>query len=267
MTERRTVIVEAAGARHRIAAFSREGRLAPILFLHGFGSTKEDFADAAWRPGLAAHGLIALDALGSGRSPAPADGSVTVDLIGETALALLDAEGVRQFHLVGHSMGALAGLLLAERCAGRLLSFVNIEGNLAPEDCFFSRQAAGRDIPDPACFLDELGAAAAEDGKAGAALWAAGLAGKVDPGTVVSLFASIVRHSDEGELLARFLALRCAKLFIYGEQGGGPAYLDALAEGGVALCPIAECGHFPMYSNPPAMWNAIERFVAGADTA
>jgi pimeloyl-ACP methyl ester carboxylesterase len=41
--------------------------------------------------------------------------------------------------LVGASMGGLVGLLYAERRSDQLVGFVNVEGNLAPEDCMFSR--------------------------------------------------------------------------------------------------------------------------------
>jgi len=34
----------------RVAASQRGGPLAPILLLHGFGSTKEDYADIARHP-------------------------------------------------------------------------------------------------------------------------------------------------------------------------------------------------------------------------
>jgi pimeloyl-ACP methyl ester carboxylesterase len=39
-----------------------------VLFLHGFGSTKEDYADFAHIPNLADGGFIAFDAPGFGRS-------------------------------------------------------------------------------------------------------------------------------------------------------------------------------------------------------
>lgn len=35
-----------------IAAIHRAGTLAPIVFLHGFGSTKEDYADIVQQPAL-----------------------------------------------------------------------------------------------------------------------------------------------------------------------------------------------------------------------
>ena len=53
MTAASTVMYERLDLRVRgvdlgIAASRRSGELAPIVFLHGFGSTKEDYVDIAY---------------------------------------------------------------------------------------------------------------------------------------------------------------------------------------------------------------------------
>jgi pimeloyl-ACP methyl ester carboxylesterase len=47
-----------------IAAARRDGDLAPILFLHGFGSTKEDCVDLGRRRVFAGRAFVAYDAPG-----------------------------------------------------------------------------------------------------------------------------------------------------------------------------------------------------------
>lgn len=42
-----------------------------------------------------------------GRSPLDAGAGVTIDDMARHALAIADAEGLEQFHVVGHSMGGL----------------------------------------------------------------------------------------------------------------------------------------------------------------
>ncbi len=69
---------------------------------------------------------------------------------------MLAALGVDRFHVVGHSMGGLTALLLADRDPARVVSFVDIEGNVAPEDCFLSRQVVSHPHSDPAGFLSEF---------------------------------------------------------------------------------------------------------------
>ena len=42
------------------------------------------------------------------------------------------------------------------------------------------------------------------------------------------------------------------------------SYLEHIEKNGVTLAEIPECGHFPMYANPPAMWRAIASFLQTA---
>lgn len=63
---------------------------------------------------------------------------------------------VDTFHLVGHSMGGLTALMLTQQNSKRVMSFVEIEGNIAPEDCFLSRQIISHDHADPHQFLLSL---------------------------------------------------------------------------------------------------------------
>ena len=62
------VPLEVEGVHLTIAALHREGELAPIVFLHGFGSSKEDYADIALRAEFAGHAFLAYDAPGCGDS-------------------------------------------------------------------------------------------------------------------------------------------------------------------------------------------------------
>jgi pimeloyl-ACP methyl ester carboxylesterase len=48
---------------------------------------------------------------------------------------------------------------------------------------------------------------------------------------------------------------------MYGAQNAGLSYLPHIQANGVRLAPIATCGHFPMYSNPQAMWQQIAAFI------
>jgi hypothetical protein len=53
-------------------------------------------------------------------------------------------------------MGGLTTLLLADQDPAKVASFANIEGNLAPEDCFLSRQIVSHSHPDLRIFFDEF---------------------------------------------------------------------------------------------------------------
>jgi pimeloyl-ACP methyl ester carboxylesterase len=51
-----------------VAAIHRAGELDPIVFLHGFGSTKEDYADIVRHTAFAGHPFLAYDAPTGDRS-------------------------------------------------------------------------------------------------------------------------------------------------------------------------------------------------------
>ena len=50
-------------------------------------------------------------------------------------------------------MGGLTALLLADQDPSRVASFIDIEGNVAPEGCFLSRQIISHPHPDPDDFF------------------------------------------------------------------------------------------------------------------
>jgi len=56
----------------------------------------------------------------------------------------------RPAFIVATSMGGLVAQLLFRRHGvSRLQGFINVEGNLAPEDCMFSRQVVKRHVRRP----------------------------------------------------------------------------------------------------------------------
>ena len=134
------VDLRVGGVGLTVAAAGRDGDLAPVVLLHGFGSTKEDYLDIACQRAFTGHPFLAYDAPGCGETFCENLPGISIPFLVKTAQALLDHAGIRRFHLVGHSMGGLTALMLAHQEPDRVLSFTDIEGNLAPEDCFLSRQ-------------------------------------------------------------------------------------------------------------------------------
>ncbi|HWQ09506.1 MAG TPA: alpha/beta hydrolase [Holophaga sp.] len=251
------------GVALEVAAISRTGTTAPIVFLHGFGSTKEDYADLVRQPGFAGRPFLAYDAPGCGGTDCADLSKLSIPFLMGTAEAVLAHAGIDRFHLVGHSMGGLTALLLAHRHPDRVLSFADIEGNLAPEDCFLSRQIVDHPREDPERFFEAFIARTREAPASSSALYAASLAHKVRARAVPGIFRSMVELSDHGDLMARFLGLPCPRMFMYGAENASLTYLPRLRAAGVRLAEIPGCGHFPMYANPPAMWQALEGFLAG----
>jgi pimeloyl-ACP methyl ester carboxylesterase len=248
------------GVGLRVATVGRGGELAPIVFLHGFGSTKEDYADIALRSAFAGRPFLAYDAPGCGETSCEGSLEVSIPFLVKTARAVLRHAGIGRFHLVGHSMGGLTALVLAHQDPGRVLSFVDIEGNIAPEDCFLSRQVLTHPSGDAESFFDDFIDRTRRSPFHSSALFAASLRHKVRPGAVPGIFESMVDLSDHGDLMAKFLSLPCPRMFMYGEQNSSLSYLTKLSANGVELAEIPYSAHWPMYSNPAAMWERIAEF-------
>lgn len=262
-----TMPLTVAGSSLSVSAIARQGPKTPILFLHGFGSTKEDYADIVRHAELDGHAFVAYDAPGCGETACADLEKIGIPFLVETAAAVAEHFGLARFHLVGHSMGGLTALLLASRFPKRVLSFTDIEGNLAPEDCFLSRQIDQYPADSATQFLDDFIERARHAPAYASALYAASLRHKVRADAVPGIFTSMVNLSDHGDLMEKFLALPFPRMFMYGEQNAGLSYLRPIARQGVELAAITACGHFPMYSNPVAMWQAIGDFIGRAEAA
>lgn len=260
-----TLPLTVGAARVEISGLHRGGTGTPLVFLHGFGSTKEDYADVVQQERLADRPVLAYDAPGCGASICADLGAVSVPFLVSVAEQVLAARQIDQFHLVGHSMGGLTALLLADSSPGRVASFTNIEGNVAPEDCFLSRQIVTQSHDDPDEFLVRFAERVAGSRFYGGALYASSLPHKVRAAAVRAIFESMVDLSDHGKLLDRFLQLPAPKVFMYGAQNNALSYLPAMARAGVELAEIEHCAHFPMYSNPTQMWARITDLVSRAD--
>ncbi len=158
-------------------------------------------------------------------------------------------------------MGGLTALLLAHHCPDRILSFTNIEGNIAPEDCFLSRQIVEHPGSNANDFFERFIERTFYTPAYSSPIYSASLKYKIRAVAVQGIFTSMVDLSDHGDLMNKFLNLPCPKMFMHGDQNKDLSYLNYIKSKGVRLSEISECGHFPMYSNPPMMWREIADFI------
>ena len=255
--------LEIEGTTLSVSSISRKGSEEPIVFLHGFGSTKEDYADIVRQVSLSGYPFLAYDAPSCGETSCSDLTKISIPFLVKTALAMLEQMRIERFHLVGHSMGGLTALMLADQQPERVLSFTDIEGNIAPEDCFLSRQIIDYPAENASEFFERFIERTLHSPAYSSPLYSASLKHKVRAEAVEGIFSSMVHLSDHGELMDKFLNLPCPKMFMYGEQNSHLSYLSDIQSKGVKLSEIPECGHFPMYSNPPKMWREIADFLNG----
>ncbi|CAL9104497.1 unnamed protein product [Musa textilis] len=134
-----------------------------VIFIHGFISSSAfwtetvfpEFSDAT----KSRHRMFAVDLLGFGRSPKPADSLYTlreqVDMIEKS---ILKRHNVRSFHVVAHSMGCIVALALAVEHPEAVESLALIappyfpvpEGEKAAQ--FVMRQVAPKKVWPPVMF-------------------------------------------------------------------------------------------------------------------
>jgi pimeloyl-ACP methyl ester carboxylesterase len=114
--------LERPGAR---LSYRISGRGRAVLLVQGVG-----MGGGAWQPQIEAlqhrFRLVAPDNRGvDGSEVAP--GTVTIEFLASDALAVMDAEGIEDFHLVGHSMGGLIAQEIALIAPQRVrsLAFLN----------------------------------------------------------------------------------------------------------------------------------------------
>ena len=257
----RSLNLSVDGVSLGISTVTGGGQLAPMVFLHGFGSTKEDYVDIAYQPAFADRPFLAYDAPGCGETSCEDLSKISIPFLVETARAVLEQSRIGRFHRVGHSMGGLTAVLLAHQEPARVLSFIDIEGNVAPEDCFLSRQVITHPSDDAESFFGGFIERSRGSPHYSSALYAANLRYKVRPGAVRGIFESMVHLSDHGDLMSKFQALPCPRMFMYGEENSAVSYLADLAAGDVELAEIPHSGHWPMYANPVAMWERIAAFI------
>jgi len=88
----------------------------PMVFVHGWCCDRSYFAPQVTHFS-ASHAVATVDLRSHGDSdrPAPGPGAYDVAVLAEDVLAVAAAAGLRQPVLVGHSLGALAGLVCAAR--------------------------------------------------------------------------------------------------------------------------------------------------------
>src|SRR5262245_13053429 len=101
-------------------SWSVEGNGPPVVLIQGVG-----VSGAAWQPQVEAlstnFSCLWLDNRGFGQS-LPMAGLLTVELMAEDVLALMNAQGWKSAHIVGHSLGGLIALYIAKLAAPRVKS-------------------------------------------------------------------------------------------------------------------------------------------------
>lgn len=251
--------VQYRGRSFVIATKYREGFDLWLVFLHGLGCAKESFEDAFTAKQLDGYSLLAFDFVGFGASDKPDDFTYTLEDHVEIAKLVIGQLNPSGIVLIGHSMGGAVGTLLAGKL-DNMVGYVNLEGNLVPEDVgIVSRRTAEQPEADFirhgfSAFLQGL----KESEDASYRKWAEWY-GRSSAVAVHRSGCSLVEWSVGGELLPTFNALS-KKVYVYGDRMDY-SYLPPRLQNADFIA-IANSGHFMMIDNPDDTYRAIGACLA-----
>ena len=233
-----------------------------IVFIHGYGSDKEHFRHAFNSPSLENFTLIALDLIGFGQSKGPDEFGYSMNDQAAVIIELLDKLKIETFHLCGHSMGGLIVMEIAEIIPRRVLSLINMEGNLTLEDCFISGLISGSSYEE----FSERGRFKLEEDFRNAGINDPSLSEYADTFSIAStiaLYKSAYHTVEESTkpLVERFARIRNA-CYIYGEKNRGKLPGENLLHSaGVPIFYIDNSGHSMATENPEQLYEVIRAFV------
>lgn len=233
-----------------------------IVFIHGFGSAKEHFRYAFSSSSLEDFALIAMDLIGFGKSKGPDEFAYTMNDQASIVLELLDNLKAGTFHLCGHSMGGLVAMSIVELEPQRVLSFIDLEGNLTIDDCFISGKVAGSTFEE---FAD-TGRWKLESDFREAGIDDPTMSEYADTFSLASTIAlyKSACHTVEDSKKALVEKLLCIEnvCYIYGEKNRGiyPAE-NLLHASGVPVFYIENAGHSMATENPKQLYSVIRTFI------
>lgn len=254
--------IEHKNTSYNLAYFERKTSGDTVLYLHGLGTSKEDFLPAINIDLLKKYSLVSFDFPGCGQSSNDPNVPMTIDDLVAITEKVAKILGLKSFHLVGHSMGGLTALLFTKRNPGKVKSFINVEGNLAPVDCrVFSKYVSQypKDVDEKKFFLDfkkQIG----NTGHLEFDKFLSNLENNVTYSAIRQYSQSIFSYCLDTDLLSYFKEMNLPKMFIYGEENNDLPYIGQLKKQGVAVKEIPGSNHFPFYSNPGSFIGEIAEF-------
>lgn len=248
---------------YQIEYFIRPGNKATILFVHGLGGSKENYWESLKISELDDYCLIAFDNPGIGSSTYYDDHPLNVDDLVEVTALFIEKMKLKNFILVGASMGGLITLnYLKRKDAQKVLAYINIEGNFMAEDCMFSSKVISHSYEhfSNEVFLLTIYSMRRHE-SAGYRIIANNLELNTNVKSYYTYSFQTVEYSNTGQLLDQYLNMNIPRLFIYGERNEALSYLPKLRAAGLKLESIPWSDHFIFYDNPKGLYQAISKFL------
>ena len=240
--------------------------LPAVVFVHG---AQHDHSVWILQSRYLAHhgfGVLAVDLPGHGRSAGPA--LTSVEAMSDWLIRLLDAAGVKQASIVGHSIGSLIAIETASRFPDRVARIAMV-GTAVPMRVGDELLAATRDDEPGAIDMINIwshSGYAQKPSNPGPGFWVVGqnkrLMERMDPGVLHADFAACNAYAN-GLVAAE--SLRCPVLFILGRRDAmtpvkaAAALRQAIPDATTVEVPAT--GHALMAEAPDAVLEALRGFL------
>ena len=243
-----------------------------VVFVHGAGCDHTVWQLPARWFAWHGHSVLAVDLPGHGRSEGPPLASVTD--MGRWVGALLDAAGVKQAAVIGHSMGAAIALEAAAAMPERVTR-VGLVGTAAAVPVHHDLLAAAKEAPERAYQMMTAwahGTGAKMGGNPAPGMWMTGgtlaLFARNQPGVLHADLEACAAWKSGPETARK---VRCPALVIIAANDimtppRSGQELAKLIAGGRAVT-IEDCGHMLLAEAPDAVLDALIDFFAPAGTA
>lgn len=250
--------VRLKGREYGLSAWFREAGPETVVFVHGLGCSKENWRAAWGRRELRGKSLLAVDLIGFGHSPRPHEFNYALEIQAELLSGVIDAYAVRRIHMVAHSMGGTIALLLPNRTLARFESIILVEPRLVKASCGIAAETAQGDFerftsevfprfrkrvlrdPQTAFDLD-----------------------RADLNAFYQSSCSLIRWTQDDEMLGRFDSAPCRKTLLY---GGLNQHLQELAIINNAMTfEVPGAGHFVMHDQQNAFYRDLAGLISSAE--
>ncbi len=269
-------VVDGGGVPLTVVEAGQGGR--PLLVVHGFTGSKEDFTPFFDRWAAAGWHVAALDLRGHGESGKPDDpDDYSIARMAADVLDVLDALGWSRAALLGHSLGGMivqeVALTFDERVSALVLMdtvhgvFPGLTAELAELGVAVVREGGVEAYLDATRDMGVAPNDADQVLRAADAAYAEWCDAKVRACAAAMLIGMIPAMARRRDRLADLRQIRCPTLVIVGEQDVcvDDSRRMAGAIGGADLAVLPGGGHSPQFESPDAWWQAVGGFLAGLD--
>jgi pimeloyl-ACP methyl ester carboxylesterase len=240
--------------KHNLAYRLKQEGPESFVFVHGLGASMNSFDRCFEMEEFRSHTLATIDLPGCGESSRPDHFSYTMNDQADLVLAWIRSLGLTRIVLVGHSMGGVICLYLAEALGTQVQAFFNLEGNLSREDCMYSGKVASsawEDFENRGFeeFKANLEESSLETDFPGLKLYYKNIS-RAHPRAYYLSSLSLVKESCEGNLNQRFLDLSTEKWYVFGEHSINYTNMRFLDQHNIPYFIVPESGHFMMDDQP-----------------